>query len=49
VDPLHHRQRSLALVEPLDDGGAEPHQLPAEPVRTRLRPRLHQVERLEAA
>jgi len=49
VDPLHHRQGGLALVQPLDDRRAEPHQLPAEPVGTGLRSRLDEVERLEAA
>ena len=49
VNPLHHGERGLALVESLDDGRAEPHQLPAEPVRARLRAGLDQVERLEAS
>jgi hypothetical protein len=48
VDPLHHRQGGLALVQPLDHCRAEPHQLPAEPVGAGLRSRLDEVERLEA-
>jgi hypothetical protein len=39
----------LALVEPLDDGSPEPHQLPAEAVRPGLRRGLDELERLEAA
>jgi len=49
VDPLHHGQRGLTLVESLDDRGAEPHELPPEAVGAGLRSRLDEVERLEAA
>ena len=48
VDPLHHRQRGLALVEALDHCGAEAHQLPAEAEGPWLGARLDEVECFEA-